>query len=89
MGHPLSFLRGRRPLKQTNKLSFQANILVLATDFEHCYDNAYFDHRNRLENNSDHWNALLISLRELAEWAIAKEAELEAMGPIGKFIFCF
>ena len=39
--------------------------------------------RNRLENNSDHWNALLISLRELAEWAIAKEAELEAMGPIG------
>lgn len=39
--------------------------------------------RNRLENNSDHWNALLISLRELAEWTIAKDAELEAMGPIG------
>jgi len=39
--------------------------------------------RNRLENNSDHWNALLISLRELAEWTIAKEAELEALGPIG------
>ena len=39
--------------------------------------------RNRLENNSDHWNALLLSLRELAEWAISKEAELEAMGPIG------
>ena len=25
----------------------------------------------------------MISLRELAEWTIAKEAELEAMGPIG------
>ena len=45
--------------------------------------NTYFASRNRLENNSDHWNALLISLRELAEWAIAKEAELESMGPIG------
>merc|ERR1719510_2453435 len=39
--------------------------------------------RNRLENNSDHWNALLLSLRELSEWTISKEAELEAMGPIG------
>ena len=35
-----------------------------------------------MENNSDHWNALLISLRELAEWVIAEEAVLEAMGPI-------
>ncbi len=26
---------------------------------------------------------MLISLRELAEWTIAKEAELEALGPIG------
>lgn len=44
---------------------------------------AYLPSRNRLENNSDHWNALLLSLRELSEWTISKEAELEAMGPIG------
>jgi hypothetical protein len=39
--------------------------------------------RNRLENNSDHWNALFLSLRELAEWTVKKEAELESMGPMG------
>ena len=39
--------------------------------------------RNRLENNSDHWNALFLSLRELAEWTVKKEAELEAMSPVG------
>ncbi len=32
--------------------------------------------RNRLENNSEHWNALFLSLRELAEWTVKKEAEL-------------
>ena len=40
-------------------------------------------YRNRLENNSDHWNALFLSLRELAEWTVKKETELEAMSPIG------
>ena len=39
--------------------------------------------RNRLENNSDHWNALFLSLRELAEWTVKKESELESMSPIG------
>jgi hypothetical protein len=29
-----------------------------------------------LENNSEHWNALFLSLRELAEWTVKKEAEL-------------
>jgi hypothetical protein len=40
-------------------------------------------YRNRLENNSDHWNALFLSLRELAEWTVKKEDELESMGPMG------
>ena len=44
-------------------------------------NNLYF--RNRLENNSDHWNALFLSLRELAEWTVKKESELESMSPIG------
>ncbi len=39
--------------------------------------------RNRLENNSDHWNALFLCLRELAEWTVKKESELESMGPLG------
>ena len=42
-----------------------------------------FYSRNRLENNSEHWGALLISLRELADWASKKEEELEAIGPVG------
>ena len=42
-----------------------------------------FCFRNRLENNSDHWNALFLSLRELAEWTVKKESELETMSPIG------
>lgn len=39
--------------------------------------------RNRLENNSEHWNTLYLSLHELAEWARKKEDDLEAIGPIG------
>ncbi|XP_059082484.1 dystrophin-like [Tigriopus californicus] len=39
--------------------------------------------RNRLENNSEHWNTLYLSLHELAEWAKKKEDDLEAIGPIG------
>lgn len=41
-------------------------------------------YRNRLENNSEHWNALLLSLRELTEWVIRKDTELSSlvMGPV-------
>lgn len=45
--------------------------------------NSWLLFRNRLENNSDHWNALFLSLRELAEWTVKKESELESMGPLG------
>ncbi|KAJ8917506.1 hypothetical protein NQ315_005555 [Exocentrus adspersus] len=34
------------------------------------------DLRNRLEHNSDYWNTLLLSLRELTEWVIRKDTEL-------------
>ncbi|GJQ67359.1 hypothetical protein Trydic_g8249 [Trypoxylus dichotomus] len=34
------------------------------------------DLRNRLEHNTDYWNALLLSLRELTEWVIRKDTEL-------------
>ncbi|XP_059218789.1 dystrophin, isoforms A/C/F/G/H isoform X10 [Stomoxys calcitrans] len=36
--------------------------------------------RNRLENNSEHWNALLLTLRELTEWVIRKDTELSTLG---------
>ncbi|XP_052894793.1 dystrophin [Anopheles moucheti] len=36
--------------------------------------------RNRLESNSDHWNALLLSSRELTEWVIRKNTELTSIG---------
>ncbi|CAH0384103.1 unnamed protein product [Bemisia tabaci] len=38
--------------------------------------------RNRLESNAEHWNALLLSLRELVEWVIRKDTELTGLGPI-------
>ncbi|XP_058831030.1 dystrophin, isoforms A/C/F/G/H isoform X2 [Topomyia yanbarensis] len=40
--------------------------------------------RNRLESNSEHWNALLLSLRELTEWVIRKDTELTSLsiGPM-------
>ncbi|KAG8307493.1 hypothetical protein J6590_020624 [Homalodisca vitripennis] len=38
---------------------------------------------NRLESNAEHWNALLLSLRELFEWVIRKDTELTGLGPIG------
>ncbi|CAB3232994.1 unnamed protein product [Arctia plantaginis] len=37
--------------------------------------------RNRLESNAEHWSALLLSLRELTEWVIRKETELNALAP--------
>lgn len=40
----------------------------------------YFICRNRLESNSEHWNALLLSLRELTEWVIRKDTELTTLG---------
>lgn len=33
-----------------------------------------------MENNSEHWNALLLSLRELTEWVIRKDTELSSLG---------
>ncbi|XP_055596147.1 dystrophin, isoforms A/C/F/G/H isoform X5 [Uranotaenia lowii] len=36
--------------------------------------------RNRLESNSEHWGALLLSLRELTEWVIRKDTELSSLG---------
>ncbi|KFB45500.1 AGAP010261-PA-like protein [Anopheles sinensis] len=36
--------------------------------------------RNRLESNSEHWNALLLSSRELTEWVIRKNTELTTIG---------
>nr|XP_046491679.1 dystrophin, isoforms A/C/F/G/H-like isoform X10 [Neodiprion pinetum] len=38
--------------------------------------------RNRLESNTEHWNALLLSLRELIEWVIRKDTELTGLGPV-------
>ncbi|KAL1131824.1 hypothetical protein AAG570_011436, partial [Ranatra chinensis] len=35
--------------------------------------------RNRLESNAEHWNALLLSLRELIEWVIRKDTELTSL----------
>lgn len=40
-----------------------------------------FVNRNRLESNAEHWSALLLSLRELTEWVIRKETELNALAP--------
>ncbi|XP_035715809.1 dystrophin isoform X4 [Folsomia candida] len=39
--------------------------------------------RSRLESNTEHWHALLLSLRELIEWTIRKDTELTALGPLG------
>ncbi|CAN8018129.1 unnamed protein product, partial [Ixodes persulcatus] len=39
--------------------------------------------RNRLESNAEHWNQLLLSLRELTEWVIKRETELSAQSAIG------
>ena len=35
-----------------------------------------------MENNTEHWSALLLSLRELIEWVIRKDTELTGLGPI-------
>lgn len=40
----------------------------------------FFLYRNRLESNTEHWNALLLSLRELTEWVIRKDTELSTLG---------
>ncbi|KAL9705175.1 hypothetical protein quinque_008693 [Culex quinquefasciatus] len=42
--------------------------------------NLPYDAENRLESNSEHWNALLLSLRELTEWVIRKDTELTSLG---------
>lgn len=37
-----------------------------------------------MESNAEHWNALLLSLRELTEWVIRKDTELStlSLGPV-------
>lgn len=35
-----------------------------------------------MESNTEHWNALLLSLRELIEWVIRKDTELTGLGPV-------
>lgn len=40
---------------------------------------ALVSRRNRLESNTDHWNALLLSLREMTEWVIRKDTELTSI----------
>ncbi len=54
-----------------------------AMRFANTLKNLLVRSRHRLEGNSDHWQSLHLSLRELAEWTVTKEAELEAMGPVG------
>lgn len=41
---------------------------------------SFYYFRNRLESNAEHWNALLLSLRELTEWVIRKDTELSTLG---------
>ncbi|CAD6995769.1 unnamed protein product [Ceratitis capitata] len=47
-------------------------------------DFLYLNLQNRLESNSEHWNALLLSLRELTEWVIRKDTEQSSLsvGPL-------
>ena len=76
------------PLRCSRVSQFLAEIWTIAQmswtpdAFVICH-NTFCCSRNRLENNSDHWNALFLSLRELAEWTVKKEAELETMSPVG------
>ena len=39
--------------------------------------------RSRLENNTEDWSALLLSLTDLNDWLGKKEAELIGLSPIG------
>lgn len=55
---------------------FATNFLILTIS------NPLSVRRNRLENNTEHWNALLLSLRELIEWVIRKDTELTGLGPV-------
>lgn len=38
--------------------------------------------RSRLESNTQHWHALLLSLREIIEWLIRKDMELSGFAPL-------
>lgn len=48
--------------------------------YEYLHSKLHLFRRNRLESNSEHWNALLLSLRELTEWVIRKDTELTSLG---------
>lgn len=58
------------------------NILYFLTNCKLLYY-YYLFYRNRLENNTEHWNTLLLSLRELVEWVIKKDTEILSFGPLG------
>lgn len=66
----------------------QINLFKLDRDSKFYGAFGYFSlcmfNRNRLESNSEHWNALLLSLRELTEWVIRKDTELSQLrsGPL-------
>lgn len=42
---------------------------------------------NRLESNTEHWHALLLSLREIIEWVIRKDTELSSLGPLSGDVY--
>lgn len=58
--------------------------LYLSIPFSYNVRTMFLFYRNRLESNSEHWNALLLSLRELTEWVIRKDTELTQLrsGPL-------
>lgn len=71
---------------KTNKSFFKFKRVQLFIFSIQCYLFLFFFiiFRNRLESNSEHWNALLLSLRELTEWVIRKDTELTQLrlGPL-------
>src|SRR5688572_684731 len=70
-----------RTREREKKISGCFNLLRNAASF--VTNGNLFARRNRLENNTEHWGALLLSLRELIEWVIRKDTELTSIGPIG------
>ena len=43
----------------------------------------FYSLRSRLENTTEDWSALLLSLTDLNDWLGKKEAELIGLSPIG------
>ncbi|GLV38782.1 Dystrophin [Carabus blaptoides fortunei] len=72
-------------LKLLSSLSCQEDAVMLQLRVDemdqrwHHLKSKCIDLRNRLENNAEYWNALLLSLRELIEWVIRKDTELTSL----------